>query len=330
MNRRTFITGLGAVLAAPLAAEAQQTTGARRSIGFLFQGELTDPIVVSIKESFGRGLRDEGYVDGQNVKIEYRHADLDGLRGAASDLVRLKIDAIYAGGTPAALAAKHATETIPIVVGAMADPVADGLVASLARPGANITGNTFLAPELGPKRLQLLREVVPSVRRLAVLQHPGVYSEQTMRGMQKDMEDSAKATGIGFQVFSAKHPNDFDAAFASIVKAHAGALLVFPSPMFYVNHRRIVDLAAIHRLPTMYVFREAVTAGGLMSYGANIPDLARRAGNYVGKLLNGLKPADLPIEAPTTFDFIINLKTAKVLGLTIPRSLLLRADQVVE
>src|SRR5439155_3747213 len=190
-----FVTGLGAMLAAPHAAAAQQTTGLLRRIGFLFQGELSDPIVVSIRESFGQGLREESYVDGQNVRIEYRHADLDGLRNAANDLVRLKIDVIYAGGTPAALAAKQATATIPIVVCAMADPVADGLVASLARPGANITGNTFLAPELGPKRLHLLREVVPATR-LALLQHPGIFSELTMRSMLQDTEDSAKANGV--------------------------------------------------------------------------------------------------------------------------------------
>jgi putative ABC transport system substrate-binding protein len=318
------------LLAAPLAAEAQQAGSRGRRIGFLVQGELAAPIVVSFRESFGRGLREEGYVEGQNVAIEYRPANLDGLRDAADDLVRLNVDVIYACGTPAALAAKQATHTTPIVAAAMADPLADGLVASLARPGGNLTGNTFIAPELGPKRLQLLREVVPGVTRIAALQHPGIFSERTMRNMLMEMEAKTKASGVTLQVVSAREPNDFDTAFGAMVRARSGALIVFPSPMFYVNYRRLVDLAAKHRLPTMYVFREAVEAGGLMCYGASLPDLARRAGKYVAKILNGAKPDDLPIEAPTTFDFVINLKTAKALGLTIPPSLLLRADQVIE
>ena len=251
------------------------------------------------------------------------------MSSAANDLVRLNVDVIVAGGgTPAALAAKRATTTIPIVARAMADPVADGLVANLARPGGNVTGNTFLAPELGPKRLQLLREIVPSVTRVAVLQHPGVYSERTMRGMLNGMR--AAAVGLQLQVLDARGPNDFDTAFSAMAKARAGALIVFPSPMFYLNCRRLVDLAAKHRLADMYVFREAVEAGGLVCYGANLPDLSRRSAAYVDKILRGAKPADLPVEQPTTFDFAINLKTAKALGLTIPPSLLQRADQVIE
>jgi putative tryptophan/tyrosine transport system substrate-binding protein len=329
MNRRAFVSGLATVLAAPLAAEAQQAGGVSR-VGALYQGEPSAPISLSFRESFTRGLREEGYVEGENITIEYRYGALDELLNAANDLIRLNVDVIIAGGTPAALAAKRATTTIPIVVVAMADPVVDGLVASLARPGANITGNTFLAPELGPKRLQLLREVVPGVTRIAALQQPAVYSERTMRNMLTEVEESAKASGVKLQVLSAKSPNDFEGAFAAMVKARAGALMVFPSPMFYVNYRRLVDLAAKHRLPTMYVFREAVEGGGLICYGANIPDLSRRAGKYAAKILKGAKPANLPIEAPTTFNFVINLKTAKALGLTIPPSLLLRADQVIE
>ncbi len=325
----------GGLLAAPLGVEAQQYKAQQQAagrvprIGFLIQGEPSAPIVSGIREQFSRGLREEGYVEGQNITIEYRYGDAGGLRNAANDLVRLNVDVIMAAGTAAALAAKQATNTIPIVGAVMADPVADGLVASLARPGGNITGNTFLAPELGPKRLQLLREVVPGVTRVAALQHPGVYGERTMRDMLKEMEARAKASGVELQVLGARGPDDFDNAFAAMAKARAGALIVFPSPMFYVNYRRLVDLAAKHRLPTMYVFREAVDAGGLMSYGANIPDLGPRAGKYVAKILNGAKPADLPVEQPTKFELVINLKTAKALGLTIPRSLLLRADEVI-
>jgi putative ABC transport system substrate-binding protein len=255
---------------------------------------------------------------------------LDGLRTLANDLVHLKVDVIVAGGTPAALAAKQATSTIPIVVGAMADPVADGLVASLARPGGNITGVTFLAPELGPKRLQLLRDVLPRVSRVAALQHPGVYSERTMQNMLKELEAAAKTAGVELQVFGARDPNDFATAFSAMVKARAGALVMLPSPMFYVNHRRLVDLAATHSLPTMYYFREAAEAGGLMCYGANIPHIFLRVAAYVDKILKGAKPGDLPVEQPTKFDLVINLKTAKALGLTIPPSLLQRADQVIE
>ncbi len=331
MHRRLFVTGVLTVLGAPLASEAQQVARRVPRVGVLWQGDPSAPMVLSLTEAFRRGLREHGgYVEGQDIAIEYRYGDLDGLRSAANDLVRLNVDVIVAGGTPAALAAKRATNTIPIVGGAMADPVADGLVASLARPGGNVTGNTFLAPELGPKRLQLLREVVPGVTRVAALQHPGVYGERTMRDMLKEMEARAKASGVELQVLDARSPDDFDNAFAAMAKARAGAIIIFPSPMFYANHRRLVDLAAKHRLPAMYVFREAVEAGGLMCYGANVPDLLRRTATHVDKILKGAKPSDLPIEQPTKFELVINLKTAKALGLTVPPSLLLRADEVID
>jgi putative ABC transport system substrate-binding protein len=330
MDRRAFIGGLaGGLLAAPLAAEAQQAGKVPR-VGFLFQGEPSTASALSLRNSLSRGLREEGYIEGQNIAIEYRHADLDGLLDAMNDFVSLNVDVIIAGGTPAALAAQRATKTIPIVGANMADPVADDLVASLARPGANITGNTFLGPELGAKRLQLLREVIPGIKRIAALQHPGVYGERTMRNMLTELAKTAKASAAELQVLSVRGPNEFDGAFAAMVKARAGALIIFPSPMFYANYRRVVDLAAKRRLPTMYVFREAVEAGGLICYGANVPDLTRRAGKYVAKILKGAQPADLPIEQPTKFDLVINLNTAKALGLTIPPSLLQRADQVIE
>jgi len=212
----------------------------------------------------------------------------------------------------------------------MADPVADGLVSSLAQPGTNVTGNTFLAPELGPKRLQLFREIIPRISRIAVLQQPGVYGEQTMRNMFTELDRAARGSRVDVQMFNARTPSDFEPAFAEMVKARVGALILFSSPMFYVNYRQLVELSARHRLPTMYYFREAVEAGGLMCYGADITDLARLAGNYVARILRGAKPADLPIQQPTKFDFAINMKTAKALGLTIPPSLLARADQVIE
>jgi ABC-type uncharacterized transport system substrate-binding protein len=331
MDRRAFIaTVASSLLAVPFVGEAQQAGRRPPRVGVLWHGDRSSPMVSRLTESFTQGLREHGYVADQNIAIEYRYGDVDSFRRFTNDLVRINIDVILAGGTPAALAAQRVTHTIPIVAGAMADPVADGLVASLARPGGNVTGNTFLAPALGPKRLQLLREVGPRITRVAVLQHPGVYGEVTMRDMLKDMEATAKASGVALQVLDASGPDDFDKAFAAMAKAHAGAVMVFPSPMFYVNHRRLVDLASKHRLPAVYVFREAVEAGGLMSYGADVPDLLRRAAAHVDKILKGAKPADLPVEQPTKFELVINMKTAKMLGLTIPPSVLARADEIIQ
>jgi ABC-type uncharacterized transport system substrate-binding protein len=332
ISRRDFVATLATgLLVAPLAAGAQQVRRRVALVGLLQQGHSSDPMRSRTAEAFRQGLRENGhYVEGQNIAIEYRYGDVDALRSLANELVGLNVDVIAAGGTPAAIAAKRATNTIPIVVANMADPVADGLVVSLAQPGGNVTGNTFLGPELGPKRLQLLREVIPRVSRVAALRHPGVYGERTMRDMLKELEKAARSIGVELQVVGANSPNDFDNAFAEMGKAHAAALIVLPSPMFYTEHRRLVDLAAKHRLPAIYVFREAVDAGGLMAYGASIPDLFRRAAAYVDKILKGSKPADLPVEQPTKFELVINLKTAKALGLTIPQSLLQRADEVLQ
>jgi ABC-type uncharacterized transport system substrate-binding protein len=327
VNRRRFLlTSLAGLLSPAVAAVAEK----RPRVGFLFPGAPSAPIISSNRAASIRGLGEEGYREGENITVEYRYAEAEGLLNAASELVRLGVDVIVAGGTPATLAAKRATTTIPIVGANLADPLADGLVSSLARPDANITGNTFLAPELGPKRLQLLLEAVPRVVRIAALQHPGVYSQRTMQNMLKDTEERARASGVELHTIDASDPNDFETAFEAIAKARVGALIIFPSPMFYVNHRSLVGLAAKHRLPTMWVFREAVEAGGLMCYGANVPDLARRAAKYAARILRGAKPAELPIEAPTAFDLLINLKAARVLSLTIPPSLLARADQVIE
>jgi putative tryptophan/tyrosine transport system substrate-binding protein len=332
MRRRAFLVLVGgAMVAAPLAARAQRPQRSMPLVGAIWPGEPSAPISVRVREAFLRGLREDGYVEGQNIVIEHRYGvGPDGMDKATADLMRLNVDVIMASSTPAALAAKRATSAIPIVGAVMADPLADGLIASLARPGGNITGNTFIAPELGPKRLQLLREIVPAVTKIAALQHPGVYSERTMRNMRTEIEENTKESGLELQIFSASGPNDFDGAFEAMVKARVGALVVFPSPMFYVNYRRLVDLAASHRLPTMYVFREAVEAGGLMCYGADIPDLSRLAAKYVAKILKGAKPGDLPVQQPTKFELVINLKAANALGLTIPPAILARADEVIE
>jgi putative ABC transport system substrate-binding protein len=232
--------------------------------------------------------------------------------------------------TPAALAAKQATDTIPIVVAAMADPVGDGLVASLARPGANVTGSTFLGPRLVPKRLELLKEIVPGASRVAVLWHPGVYSDRTMREMLQETEGAARAFRMHLQLVGAGDPDDFGKAFSAMSRDHVDAVVVFPSPMLYLEHRNIVNLVAQNRLPAVYPWREAVDDGGLVAYGTNIPDTLRHAAVVADKILKGAKPSDLPVEQPTKFELVVNLKTAKLLGLTIPQSLLQRADQVIE
>jgi putative ABC transport system substrate-binding protein len=329
--RRKFIAALGgaAVTAWPLAGRAQQPVRVFR-IGYL--GYSSPALEQNLVGAFRQGLGELGYVDGQNVAIEYRSAEgkLDRLPELAAELVGLNVDAIVTLATPAAQAAKKATTTIPIVVAAMADPARDGLVASLARPGGNITGSTFLGPELIPKRLGLLKELVPGAIRVAVLWHPGVYGERTMTNMLKETEVSAQALTLQLQLQGVEGPVDFDGAFQAMLKDRADALLVFPSPMLYLEYRHIVDLAGKNLLPAVYPWREAVDAGGLASYGASIPDLLRRAGIMVGKILKGAKPVDLPVEQPIKFDLVVNLKTAKSLGLSIPQTLLATADEVIE
>jgi putative ABC transport system substrate-binding protein len=329
VDRRTFLgTFAGGLLAAPVAAEAQ--SGAIPRIGYLIAGSFgsrdTRP------DDLRQGLRENGYVEGQNIIIEYRAADgrLERLPGLATELVRLRVDVIVAPSTPVARAVQQATTTIPIVAPALGDPVGDGFVASLARPGGNITGSTFLGPGLVPKRLELLKEVVPRVSRVAALWHPGAFGERTTREMFKETEAVAQTLKVHLQVVGVRHSDEFDHAFSTMTRGHAGALVTFPSPMFYAARRRLVGHAAKHRLPSMFNATEFVELGGLIAYGASIRDLNRRAGTYVGKILKGAKPADLPVEQPTTFELVINLKTAKALGLTIPPSLLGRADQVIE
>jgi ABC-type uncharacterized transport system substrate-binding protein len=331
MDRRAFIIMVsGGILAGPLAARAQPPKVAR--LGYLVTGSLESPEVRARRDAFRTGLRELGYVEGQDVLIEYRGADskIERLLGLATELTRLKVDLIVAVATPAARAAQQVTITTPIVVTAMGDPVRDGLVASLAKPGGNVTGTTFLGPELVPKRLELLKQALPRVARVAGLRHPGAFSDGTMKDMLKETEAAAGTLGVQLQLVDVQSPDGLDRAFATMIRERAEALLVFPSTMLFAQGTRIVALAAKHRLPSMYNAREFVDLGGLIAYGASLIDLNRRAATYVDKILKGAKPADLPVEQPTKFELVINLKTAKALGLTMPQSLLVRADELIQ
>jgi ABC-type uncharacterized transport system substrate-binding protein len=333
VRRREFITLVGSVsLAWPLVARAQQPERTYR-IGTLSPGrsELPDP-TVNMLNTFLQGLHELGYTEGENLIIErqYANGSLDELRELAAELVRRKPDIIVAFSTTAARPAKQATSTIPIIAVAMADPVADELVTSLARPGGNVTGTTFLGPELVSKRLQLLREIVPGLSRVAALWHPDAYSKRTMQGVRNEIEVAARTLGLQLQLVPAGSPADFVSAFAMMAREHAEAVIVMPSPMLFGEYRRIVSIAANNRLPAMGAAREFVDLGGLMSHGANLPDLARQTATYADKILKGAKPAELPVEQPTKFEFVVNLKTAKVLGVTVPPSLFARADELIE
>ena len=328
MKRREFFTLVGGVAAGwPLAANAQQK-GKLPSIGVLNPG-LTDTPGTA---GFYDGLRELGYTEGLNIAIERRYGDwnTDRFQQLAADLVQLKVDVIVVISTSPARAVKLATSTIPIVVGGMADPVGDELIASLSRPGGNITGTTFLGPELIAKRFGLLRGAIPELSRVAALWHPAAYGKRTMEGMVRETETAAQSLGLQLQLVPAAGPGDLDGAFVTMSQEHAGAVILLPSPMLYGEHKRIVELAAKSRLPAMYAAREFVEDGGLMSYGASLPDLFRRAATYVDKILKGANPADLPVEQPTKLELVINLKTAKALGLTIPETLLATADEVIE
>jgi putative ABC transport system substrate-binding protein len=322
MNRRTFLCGLTlGTLAVPLAAKAQEAGKVAR-IGMLVSS--SSPFV----EAFKQGLRELGYVEGRNIVIEYRWTDGrdDRLPGLAADLVRLKVDIIVAS-SQGAVAARQATTAIPIVMPIITDPVRLGLVASLAKPGGNATGLATQNDELPGKWLELVKETFPKVSRVAVLFHP-TYDG----GVQlKASEVAARALGVRLQTVKVERPDDFVAAFAEVRKNRAEALVVSSSGLFYTQRTRLVEFAAKHRLPTIYHQSEfVVDSGGLMSYGPDFRDLFRRSATYVDKILKGAKPADLPVEQPTKFELVINMKTAKALGLTMPQSLLLRADEVIE
>ena len=316
------------LLAAPLAAETQQAAKVAR-IGYLLLDRTAAP---DLPEAFRQGLRDLGYVEGRNVVIEYRHAEgkVERLPAVAAELVALKVDVIAAQGTPHALAAKQVTRTIPIVFATSADAVGSGLVTSLARPGGNVTGLSSVGPGLVGKCLELLKQAVPGISRVAVLWQPGYQNERTEKDLLKGAEVAARALEVRLQVVEARGPADFDRAFSDMTRARAGALTVLFSSTFFNERRRLVDLAAKNHLPAVYVSRDFVDAGGLMSYGPNLADMFRRAATYVDKILKGAKPADLPVEQPTKFKLVINLKTAKTLGLTVPQSILGRADHVIQ
>src|SRR5262245_16216367 len=325
MNRRAFVSG--ALLAlAPLAGEAQQAKNVPR-IGLLwpYSSSVASPLI----EAFRQGLREVGYVEGQNIAIESRWADgkYDRLPGLAAELVRLPVDVIVAAATVAIHAAQQATRTIPIVMTISNDPVDSGFVASLARPSQNITGLSILSPELSGRRLELLKETIPKISRAAVLWNSSNPSHALL---VRESEAGARALGVQIQLVEVEDPAELDHAFLAMTRVRAGALLVLPDATFRQQRTRLLDLAAKYRLPAMYWSKEFVEAGGFMAYGASVPDLCRRAAIYVDKILKGAKPADLPVEQPTKFELVINLKTAKALHLTIPPSVLLRADQVIE
>jgi putative ABC transport system substrate-binding protein len=331
MKRREVLGVIGGAAAWPLAVWAQQPKNVPR-IGFLVTGSIESPEARASLKAFDQGLREYGYIDGRNVLVEVRAADLKVERfpALAGELVRLNVDLIVASNSLAARAVQQATTTIPIVVPVMGDPVGDGLVASLARPGGNITGLTFLGPQLVPKRLALLKEALPTTSQVAALWHPGAYGERTMNDMMNEAEDAALTLGVHLRLVAVHVPDDLDRAFSTVAGERADALLIFPSPMLFNQRKRIVDLAAKHRLPLMAMGKEFVQLGGFMSYGADIIDFNRRCVAYVDKILKGAKPADLPVEQPTKFELFINLKTAKTLGIEIPPSLVARADEVIE
>jgi putative ABC transport system substrate-binding protein len=328
VNRRDFLNAAAALLAAPLAAEAQQAAKVFR-IGYL--SAPTRESVEGILEAFLRALRELGWIDGQNVVIEYRWAegDLARLPGLAEDLVRRNVDVIVTPAASAALAAKQATSTIPIVMIFPNDPIAQGLVSNLRRPGGNVTGTTNIPiSEMLGKRLQILKEAVPNVTRVAIVYDP--TDQLGLSPPMKGLEAAAQSLRVQLQYVEARGPEDFDAAFAAMVRQRADALLVAGGTTFLINRTRFNELALRRRLPTMFSVREGVEAGGFIAYGLNMTDFVGRAAAYVDKILKGAKPADLPIEQPSKFELIINLKTAKALGLTIPQSLVLRADEVIQ
>jgi len=327
VKRRTFISGIAlGLLGSPIAVGAQPAGKVSR-VGFL--GNSTAALEANLVGPFREGLHDLGDVEGRNILIEYRWAEgkYERLPALVAELAALKVDVIVTAGTPAALAVEKTAPSIPLVMVAVGDPVGVGLVVDLGRPGGNATGLSSIAPELEGKRLELLREVVPKLSHIAVLWNP---DNPFHTGSLKETRAAARVLGIKAQFLGVRVSEDLPAAFASIVKERPGALLVLADRVFLHNRARIVDFEAKQRLPGVYAYRELVEAGGLMSFGPNYADMHRRAASYVDKILKGSKPADLPVEQPTRFELMINLKTAKALGLKIPPSLLARADAVVQ
>ena len=325
MNRRAFLAGTGAVLlAAPLAAEAQ-APGRVYRVGYLSMAPGPSPR----SEALQQGLRDLGYVGGQNLVMEYRWADgqIDRARSAAAELVRSKVDVIVTGGPQATRVAREATTTIPVVMAVDYDPVGAGFVTSLARPGGNITGLSAINPELSGKRLELLKGVLPRLSRVAVLWNP---AEPNADVYVRETRVAARALGVHVQSLEIRALPDLESAFRSATKEHASALAVLTDPVTLYHRSELAALASKHRLPAIYSDKLFVEAGGFMSYGANDRELHRRAALFVDKILKGAKPGDLPVEQPTTYELVVNANTAKALGLTIPPSLLGRADEVIQ
>jgi putative ABC transport system substrate-binding protein len=324
MRRRDLLLLLGGAMAAARAIRAEQK--AMPVIGYLGSAGPS----AHYAAAFHQGLSETGYVVGQNVTIEYRWAENrdDRLPALAADLVGRKVDLIVASGSLlCALAAKSATSTIPIVFPAISDPVAAGLVASLARPGGNITGSSPFQFELMPKRLELLTELVPQARVIALLVNP---NDPRAEGLIRDVQEAARTKGVQLPILKASTEGEIDAAFTTLVQLPAGALVVSADPFFSSRREQLVALASRHAVPAISPWRELAAAGGLISYGASIAGLVRQAGIYAGRILKGEMPADLPVQQPTTFELVINLQTAKALGLTVPPSILARADEVIE
>jgi putative ABC transport system substrate-binding protein len=327
MDRRAFIVGGVALLAAPLGAGAQQTKTIPR-IGFLTDGTPSSN-AVSIA-AFQQGLRDLGYVEGRTIDVEYRYGEgkTERFPGLVAELADQNPAVLVVAGATATRAAARVTKRIPLVMTNVTDPVGLGFVASLARPGGNLTGLSNLSPELGRKRLEQLREIVPRLTRVAVLGDP---SSPSHAPQWRETESAAQSLGVAVQSVEVREPNpDFTGAFAAITRHGAEALMTLSQPLILVHRKQIVDFSATRRMPAMFHAQEFVEAGGLMSYGPNVPDLYRRAATFVDRILKGAKPADLPVEQPATFELALNRKTAKAFGLTIPPSLLLRADQLIE
>ena len=327
MNRRAFTTLLcGAAVAWPIAARAQQAGKVHR-IGVL--ETISTTLNVANFYALREGLRQLGYAEGQNLVIEYRSADGrdDRFPGLARELLALKVDVVVTRGTPAAKAVKNATSTVPVVMMASGDPVGVGLVTSLARPGGNITGLSAIVGELSPKRLELIREIVPGLARIAVLANT---SNDAVRRDWARIETAARSLDVQSQLLDLRESDALGPTFDDASARRADALVVVIDAITQANQQRIVDLAMKHRLPAIYSSREFVDAGGLISYGVSYPDLYRRAATYVDKILKGTKPADLPVVQPTKFELVINLKTAKALGIEVPPTLSARADEVIE
>jgi len=323
MKRRAFVSLLGMAAAVPLSSRAQQQA---RRLGYFASGTGN----VSLQDSFANGLRELGWIEGQNLTIDYRFAEgrNDVISDLANELVGLRVDLIVTSATPAAVAAKNASQTIPIVGIGFDNPIENRLIATFARPGGNFTGLTYgVGPEVFGKDLELLREILPEVRSIAILSNP---ANPNHAPMISNVMIAGQALGVRLSIQEVREPIEFDSAFAAMANEDVGALFIFGDPMLGVHRARLADLALKNQVPSMHTNRLHVEAGGLMSYGPSFSDLWRRAATYVDKILKGAKPADLPIEQPTKFELVINLKTAKALGIMVPPTLLARADEVIE